>query len=311
MTEFSLKTTRWKRQGGTNMRTKIKPIRILIHFVLLGYALACVLPFLMVVSGSLSTEADIYASGYGIWPKHPTFLAYRILLLDAGRIVNAYRISIFVTALGTIAGLLVNTMMAHAMARRTLKYRNILSFYALLTMLFSGGLIPWYILCVNVLHMKNSLFALLLPPMAGAFNMFLLRNYLQTIPEEMFESAKIEGAGELLIFWRIILPLSKPVLATVALFMALMYWNDWFLGLMFIEKQPLQPLQLLLRTIISNSDFVRNSPNVGMMRRLALTLPSEGIKMAVTVITIGPIVFVYPFLQKYFVKGIMMGAVKG
>ena len=298
-------------RGRLHMRDRIKPVRILIYGILLIYALTCILPFLMVVSGSLSTEADIYEYGYGIVPRHPTFLAYQILLLDATRILNAYKISIIVTLTGTLAGLLVNTMMAYSMARRTLKYRKILSVYALVTLLFSGGLIPWYILCVNVLHLKNTLWALLLPSMAGAFNMFLLRNYLQTIPEEMFESAKIEGAGEFLIFRRIILPLSKPVLATVALFLALGYWNDWFLGLMFIEKQQMQPLQLLLRTIISNSDFVRNSPNVGQMRRLALTLPSEGIKMAVTVITIGPIIFIYPFLQKFFVKGIMLGAVKG
>jgi putative aldouronate transport system permease protein len=293
------------------MKKSIRPVQILIHLLLLCFALACLLPFVMVVAGSLSTEADIQKYGYGLVPRTLSVLSYRILLLDSTRILNAYRISILVSVAGTIVSLMVNTMMAYAMSRKTLKYRKFLSMYALLTMLFSGGMVPWYIVCVNYLHLKDSLLALILPPMAGAFNMFLIRNYMQTIPEEMPESAKIEGAGELRIFLQIMLPLSKPVLATVALFIILGYWNDWFLGLMFIDKTQLQPLQLLLRTIVSNSDFVRNSPNVGEMRRLAMLLPSEGIKMAVTVITIGPIIFVYPFLQKYFVKGIMIGAVKG
>jgi putative aldouronate transport system permease protein len=265
----------------------------------------------MVVSGSLSTEKDIFDYGYTLIPKHPTLLSYKVLLLGSSKVINAYKVSIIVTVCGTLLGLLVNALGGYALARRTLKYRNMLSLYALLTIMFNGGLVPWYIVCVNYLHLKDTLWALILPSVANAFYLYLIRNYLLSIPEELYESAKIEGSGEWRIFMQIILPLAKPVLATIGLFFALQYWNEWFLGLMFTDKQELQPLQLILRNIVNNIDFLRTSANAAEMQRLSAAIPSEGIKMAATVITIGPIVFVYPFLQKFFIKGIMVGAVKG
>ncbi|WP_338130561.1 carbohydrate ABC transporter permease [Cohnella ginsengisoli] len=152
---------------------------------------------------------------------------------------------------------------------------------------------------------------MILPPLANAFNMFLIRNFMMAIPEDLYESAKMDGASEYRIFFRLIAPLSVPVLATVGLFVALGYWNDWFLGLMFIDKQELQPLQLLLRTLVSNVEFLKSSSNAAAMQQISATIPSESIKMALTVITIGPIIFLYPFVQRYFVKGLMVGAVKG
>ncbi|MBM7564944.1 carbohydrate ABC transporter permease [Paenibacillus sacheonensis] len=282
-----------------------------IMLVISLFSLACLFPFLMVISGSLSTENDIVNYGYGLIPKHITFDSYRILFLGSNRIVDAYGISILVTGVGTVLSLIVNSMGAYVMARRSFKYRNILSIYVILTMLFSGGLVPWYIICVRYLELKDTIWAMILPPMANAFNMFLMRNFMQSIPEEIYESAKIDGASEIRIFSRLIIPLSVPVLATIGLFVALSYWNDWFLGLMFIDKQELQPLQLLLRTLISNVDFLRNSSNAAAMQRIMPQIPSESMKMALTVVTIGPIVFLYPFLQRYFVKGLMVGAVKG
>ncbi|RUS47495.1 carbohydrate ABC transporter permease [Cohnella sp. AR92] len=286
-------------------------VQVVMIGVLSIYSIFCLIPFLMVLSGSLSTEADISQHGYGLYPLHPNLDAYRILFLAADRVINGYKISIFVTVAGTFLALVVNYMGGYAMARRTLKYRNTLSIYALLTLMFNGGLVPWYIVCVNYLHLKDSVWALILPALAQGFNLFLIRNFLQSLPEELFESAKIDGAGELRIMFKIIAPLATPVLATVGLFIALNYWNDWYLGLMFIDNQSLQPLQLMLRTIVSNVDFLKNSGNAAEMQRVAATLPTEGVKMAVTVVTIGPIIFLYPFVQRYFVKGLVVGAVKG
>jgi putative aldouronate transport system permease protein len=285
--------------------------KTLIYFIVLLVSLFCLLPFIMIVTGSISNEQDIAKYGYTLLPKHIDLISYRVLLLDIKSIANSYKISMIVTIVGTFASLLINTMMAYAISRKTLKYRKVLSVYTLVTILFNGGMVPWYIVCVNYLHLKDKLIALIIPYLANAWYIFLLRNFVQTIPDAMHESAKIDGAGEYTIFFKIILRLMTPALATVGLFTALGYWNDWWLGLMLIDKTQLQPLQLLLRTIVSNIMFLKASTNAAAMQALIVTLPSEGIKMAICVITIGPIIFLYPFLQKYFVKGIMIGAVKG
>ncbi|REE85133.1 putative aldouronate transport system permease protein [Paenibacillus taihuensis] len=282
-----------------------------IILIITLFSVACLLPFLMVITGSLATENDIINNGYSLFPRHITLVSYKILLLGSNRIIDAYGISLLVTVVGTLLSVLVNSLGGYVMARRSFKYRNILSVYVIITMLFSGGLVPWYIVCVNYLHLKDTILAMILPPLAGAFNMFLIRNFLLSIPEDIYESAKMDGASEYRIYYQLILPLSKPVLATVGLFVALGYWNDWFLGLMFVDKQEYQPLQLLLRTLVSNVEFLRSSSNAIDMQRVAAQLPSESIKMALTVVTIGPIVFLYPFLQRYFVQGLMIGAVKG
>lgn len=172
-------------------------------------------------------------------------------------------------------------------------------------------MVPWFIVCRNMLHLKDSVWALILPYLANAWYIFLTRNYYRSIPAELVESAKIDGASEYRIFFQIILPLAKPVIATISLFISLNYWNDWWLGIMLIDNTDLQPLQLLLRTITSNIQFLSSSSNVNAITQAAGSIPSEGIKMATCIATIGPIILVYPFVQKYFVKGIMVGAVKG
>ncbi|KAI7260468.1 hypothetical protein KC345_g10051 [Hortaea werneckii] len=294
------------------MTAKKFSISQLILMLIVGvFSVTCLYPFIMVISGSLSNEQDIATYGYTLLPKHVTFDSYRILLLGSHRIVDAYGVSVLVTSVGTVLSLLLTAMAAYALSRRSFKLRGVLSVYVIITMLFSGGLVPWYIICVRYLDLKDTLWALILPSLANAFNLFLIRNFMHSIPEEIHESAKIDGAGEFRIFYRLIAPLALPVLATVGLFMALGYWNDWFLGLMFVDKQELQPLQLLLRTLISNVDFLRSSGNAAAMQRISAQIPSESMKMALTVVTIGPIVFLYPFLQRYFVKGLIVGAVKG
>ena len=288
-----------------------KLFKFLVHLTMGIISLACLLPFIMVVTGSLTNEQDIGKYGYTLLPKHIDFIAYRVLFLDAGRILNAYKISIIVTVAGTLLSLIINAMMAYAISRKDLKYRRFLNIFTLITILFNGGMVPWYIVCVNYMHLKDKLIALIIPYLANAWYIFLLRNYVQAIPDEMHESAKIDGAGEYTIFFKIIFRLMTPALATVGLFTALGYWNDWWLGLMLIDNQKLQPLQLLLRTVVSNITFIKTSPNASAISQLFSAIPTEGIKMAICVITIGPIIFLYPFVQRYFVKGIMVGAVKG
>lgn len=279
--------------------------------ILLIFAILCVLPFWLVLSGSLTSEAEIMSSGYGLFPKKVDFTAYRILMNNMSRILNGYKISLIVTVVGTTLSVLVVSLAAWPISQKCVKYHNALNFFVLFTMLFSGGMVPWFIVCRNMLHLTDTIWALILPYVANAWYIFLVRNYYRGIPDELVEAAKIDGAGEYRIFYQIIFPLSKPVLATIALFACLAYWNDWWLGIMLVDKVEMQPLQLLLRTITSNIQFLSSAGNVNAIAQASGAIPSEAIKMATCIITIGPIILVYPFVQKYFVKGIMVGAVKG
>ncbi|MFF2910569.1 carbohydrate ABC transporter permease [Paenibacillus sp. NPDC057934] len=280
-----------------------------LNLIVTLIALFCVIPFIIILSSSMTREMDILTSGYNLFPKNVDFAAYQYLFQRMSVILNGYKVTSLVTVIGTIASLAITAMIAYPLSLRRLKYRNYISAYVLLTMLFSGGMVPWYIICVKYLHLHNNMAALILPSMVNGFNVFLMRSYFSSIPEEMHESAKIDGSGEFRTLISIILPLSTPVFASVGLFIALGYWNDWWLGLMLIDKIELQPLQLLLRTIISNVDYLANSSVLATTADQMM--PRESIKMAATMITIGPIIFLYPFLQKYFVKGLMLGAIKG
>ncbi|MCA0756733.1 carbohydrate ABC transporter permease [Paenibacillus sp. N4] len=272
-------------------------------------ALACLVPFVLTFTASFTDENVLIANGISFVPELLSTNSYKLLFSDMGRVVSGYKITFAVTILGTALSLLVNALLAYPLAKRTLKYRNVLAFYCFFTMLFSGGIVPWYIITTQYLGLRNSLLALIIPYAANAWYMFLLRNYFKSLPEEIGESAQIDGAGELRIFFQIIMPLSVPALASVTLFISLQYWNDWWLGIMLNEEKSLMPLQLLLREIVSNAIFAQgeNATKIIGSERL----PTEGIKYAATIITIGPIIFLYPFLQKYFVKGLMVGAVKG
>lgn len=282
-----------------------------IALSLLMFAILCVLPFWLVLSGSLTSEAEIMSSGFGLFPKKIDFTAYKILMTNMSRILNGYKISLIVTAVGTALTVVVVSLAAWPISQNRVKYHNVLNFFVLFTMLFSGGMVPWFIVCRNMLHLTDTIWALILPYVANAWYIFLVRNYYRGIPDELVEAAKIDGAGEYRIFGQIIFPLSKPVLATIALFACLAYWNDWWLGIMLVDKVEMQPLQLLLRTITSNIQFLSTAGNANAVAVASSSIPSEAIKMATCIVTIGPIILVYPFVQKYFVKGIMVGAVKG
>lgn len=288
---------------------KVKFSKIIISTVVSIFAFLCLFPFILVVSGSLSSEIDILTYGFEVIPRHISISAYKALFVNFDAIVNAYKITIMVTVIGTTFSILICSLAGYAMSRKEIKGSKFISVYVLLTLLFNGGMVPWYIICVNYLHLKDSIISLIIPYLANAWYIFLFKNFFRSIPDAIHESAKIDGAGEYTIFFKIILSLSTPVLATVGLFTALGYWNDWWLGLMLIDRNELQPLQLLLRSVESNVDFLRSMSNNTVT--LKGNIPTEGVRMAICVVTIGPIIFLYPFLQRFFIKGIMIGAVKG
>lgn len=294
------------------MKEKMTIGRFLVHLFVIVFAFICLYPFLMVVGGSLMTNSEVMNGGFRVFPKEPTLASYKMLLGNGNLILNGYKITVTVTVVGTFLAVVVNGMMGYVLSRRNMAGRRILNLYVLLTMLFSGGMVPWYMICTKYLHLQNSIWALIVPSIVGAWNIYLIRNYFSGIPEELWESGKLDGASEFTIFSKIYLPLGKPVIATVVLFAALGYWNDWWLGLMLIDRTELQPLQMLLRTMMSNIQFLQTmSQQSSEVQALLASVPGDGVKMAMVIVTTGPIILLYPIVQKYFMKGIMVGAVKG
>jgi len=290
-------------------RTTDQIIFILLSYTVLGvFALFTLFPFVVLVVNSVASEHSIINYGYAVIPKEISFDAYSLVFRSPDKILRAYGVTILVTVAGTAISLFLASMAAYAMYRKDLKYRSALSFFIYFTTLFNGGLASYYIILSSSYRLKNSLLVLLLVPMFSAINILILRNFFRgSIPDSLNESAKIDGAGDFGIFIRIILPLSKPALASIGLFTALGYWNDWWTPMMFVEREALFPLQYVLYNIISS---VNLSSNV-IANASTVVLPQESLKLAMTVISTGPILFAYPFVQKYFVKGITLGSVKG
>jgi putative aldouronate transport system permease protein len=278
------------------------------------FAALCLYPFLLVISGSFTTKAYSTLHGFTLFPGASglTLAAYQALFVNKTFIINGYKVTLFTTTVGTLLSLAVNSMMGFVLSRKSLKLRRGINFYVLFTMLFSGGMVPWYIICIRYLDwMVDTIWALIIPMLASPWYIFLFRNYFFSVPDALYESAKIDGAGDFLIYRRIYIRLSTPVLATVTLFTALGYWNDWWLGMMLIRRDTLQPLQMLLRNIISNLQFLQTMESSPQVQMMMASLPSDSVRMALVIVTTGPILLLYPFVQRYFVKGIMVGAVKG
>lgn len=277
------------------------------YVILCIVAILCALPFILVVSGSFSDSAEIMKNGYSILPRGFSLDGYRSIFLFPKQIAKAYGISIFVTGMGTCIGLVVMTLCGYAISRSELKYRNVIAFLVYFTTLFSGGLVPWYIV-ISKLGLKNSIWALIIPSCCSSFYILLIRNFMKTIPDSLVESAKLDGAGELRILIKIVMPLSTPILATIALFLALAYWNDWYLASLYITDADMWPLQYRLYNILNAASKIAQA---GAENFTSKILPTETQKLANAVVATGPIIFLYPFLQKYFVQGISIGAVKG
>lgn len=286
-------------------KNKIEPFHILNVIFFLAASSIAILPLLIVLASSFSSERSIMVNGYSFIPKEWSVAAYKIVFGKGSSVINAYKITFFVTIVGTITAVFITTMMAYAISRKCLRYRNILSLIAYIPMVFSGGLVPFYITLVK-LHLQDNLLGLILPLLVSPFNLFLILNYFRGLPESFFDAAKVDGAGEFRIYSRIVLPLAIPGIATILLFYALGYWNEWFLALLLIENQKLYPLQYLLRRVLSSILFVQMGQTTDTS-----SIPAESTKMATVVVTVGPIIFLYPFIQKYFIKGITIGGVKG
>ncbi|MBM3187975.1 MAG: carbohydrate ABC transporter permease [Chloroflexi bacterium] len=284
--------------------------RFFVNLALLTFSVFCLVPFMVVISASLSTEAAIGKYGYTIFPKEFSALAYQIIFRDASRVMRSYGVSTVVTVAGASAGMLVMSLMAYALSRKQFQLRQGISFYIFFTMLFSGGLVPSYILITQYLGMKNTLWVLIVPGLMSGWYVLVLRTFFQDIPEELLDAAKMDGAGEWRIFFQIAVPLSTPGLATIALFTMLGYWNDFYTALLYIEKQELYPIQYLLWVILQSAEWLQRTEQAQLMSQ-ALRVPALPMRMAMAALAIGPIAFGYLFVQKYFIRGIRLGSLKG
>jgi putative aldouronate transport system permease protein len=276
--------------------------------ILIIFALICLLPLILIISSSFTDETAIVRNGYSFWPSEFSVSAYKMIFENPVRILKAYGMTIFVTAVGTTLGTFLNVMTGYVLQRKDFVWRNGFSFYFFFTTLFSGGLVPWYILVVRNLHMKNTIWVLIIPTLISVWYIILVKGFMTGIPYEITESAKIDGAGDFQIFIKLILPLAKPVVATIGLFTALTYWNDWYMCMLYVDKKEYMTLQYMLYQLMGSIKALRELASQTSIS--ASTMPIESTKMALTVITTGPIILLYPFVQKYFVKGLTVGSVK-
>lgn len=300
----------------TSVRSnKIKVAGSTIVFNIIGYifisllAFICLVPFIVLISGSLSAEQTIRLEGLSLLPKDFTWEAYEFIFREPTDIIRAYGVTIFVTAVGTGIGLIFLTMTAFVISRKDFKYRNFISFYFYFTTLFSGGMVCTYIFYIQYYDLKDSFLALILPGLTPVFYMLIMRNFVAGIPSALIESAKIDGAGELRIFFQIVLPLLGSGLATIGLFMALGYWNDWYNAMLYINTEEKYPLQYMLYNMTQKAAALSRIAH--LLGIPVENLPSTSLKMAMACVATGPIILVYPFVQKYFVKGVTIGSVKG
>lgn len=281
---------------------------IIVGVIAAAFCVMCLYPFAIIIGSSFETEKNFGLYGFSIFPRDFTTKAYSMVLGDS-QIFKAYAVTIGTTVIGTLISMFLTITMAYPLSLKKVKYRNIVTFYVYFTMLFGGGLVPTYLLISKTLNMKNNPIALVLPVAFVAWNMFLMRNFFAALPSELAESAYIDGANDIQILTKIILPVSVPGIATISLFYALNYWNQWFNAMLYIEKSDYYPLQYLLMRMLRSVDSMRE-----MARSTGISMgdiPQNSLRMATTVVAIGPVVLLYPFAQKYFTSGLTVGAIKG
>lgn len=279
---------------------------IILHIFFILFSIVILYPVLLAVGISFSDQNSIIEYGYRIIPVKWSLDGYR-LAFSSGDILSAYKVTILATVVGTVLSVIVQMLYAYPLSRKSFKGRNFFTFYAYFASIFSGGMVPWYIVCTKFLHLQNSFWALVLPSIFGFFNVVILRTFINSnVPDEMIEAAKIDGCSEMGIFWKMIVPLSKAGMATIGLFAMLVYWNDYYLPMMLITDKNLYNLQYLLQMIFLNSEALEQYGKANVAE-----MPREVTRFAMCVITMGPIIFAYPFFQKYFVKGMVVGSVKG
>lgn len=306
-----------KRRGGpVNRPTTIKlaksdyTLKTISYVTITLFSLFCALPFILIISASFSSESEIMKSGFGLWPKGFTLTAYEFIFNSPRQILGSYAVTIIMTVAGTAIGLFIISMTGYALFRRDFRYRNVISFFIYFTTLFSAGLAPTFLWVGRDLGLRGSYLAVFLQLLMTPWLIILMKNFMRTVPYEIVESGKVDGAGDFRIFAQLTLPMMKPALATIGLFLALGYWNEWYLSSLYLGSSvEFKPLQYYLYNVINTANALRNS--VAGDNVVISELPSNTLKMASAVIATGPILLVYPFVQKYFVTGITVGAVKG
>ncbi len=291
--------------------TESKSFNRVATIILTVLVIVTLLPIVLLVIASFTQEQALIQDGYSFFPKAFSLDAYYYMVKQGVVIIRSYGISFLVTILGTVLSVLVTTTLAYPMSRKAFKYRNILSFFVFFTMLFNGGIVPSYIMWSRFFHIKNTIWALIIPNyLVTAFNVILVKNFYQNnVPDALVEAAQIDGASELRIFYKIMFPLSRPVVATISLFTGLCYWNDWTNGLYYVDNEKFYSIQLLLMKIMNNIQALK--ANSALMGTGSVELPGTSVRMAMAFVGILPILIVYPFVQKYLVEGVVIGAVKG
>lgn len=302
-----------KKRKKTRDFNQFHPVTDTMMTILLGlFTIACLFPFAYVIVISFTSEESIVRNGFQLIPETWSLDAYRYLWSTKEQLLQSYWITIVVTILGTLISVSMITLYSYAISRPQFKYRKFFTFFAFFTMLFSGGMVPTYIVVTQFLGIKNTIWALILPLAMNAFYIIIMRTFfMRSVPEPILESARIDGASEFRTFLQIVIPLSLPGIATIALFSTLGYWNDWFNALLYIDQPNLVPLQSLLMKIEANLEFMRQNADINSAQsNLFNTIPADAAKMAMVVIATLPIAISYPFFQKYFISGLTIGGVK-
>lgn len=284
----------------------------IIHIILILMALIMILPFVLLFISSVTDEITLIQNGYSFFPKKFSVEAYRYLVKSGEKILKAYGMTFLITIAGTVCNILLSSLLAYGLSLKGLPGRKILSFFVFFTMLFNGGLVPTYLMYTSIFHIKNTFFALIIPQfLMSAMNVIMIRTFFQnSIPTALYEACKIDGGGHFRIYKNIVLPLGKPILVSMGLFSALAYWNDWTNALYYVNNRDLWGIQSLLNEMMMNIQYLSQNSNVGSQVDLS-ALPSTSVRMAIAFIGVLPVLCVFPFLQKYFAKGIAVGAVKG
>lgn len=293
------------------LRTKSDRIVMVIVYLIVGlFALACLYPLVLTFMTSVTDEQTLIRNGYQLFPEKFSLAAYEMIATTmSSKVLDAYKITVFVTVAGTALSLLVTASVGYVVSVKDFKQRNIINMFLYIPMVFSAGLLPWYIVCTKYYQLTNTIWALILPPCLNVFNVFLMRNFFSSLPTAVFESARIDGAGHYRIFVQIAIPMAQVGIITVGMLYALGYWNDYYNALMFVRKSEMFPMQYYLYSILSNIQFAARQSQTRTNYNIAI--PSETMKMAIIIVTILPILFLYPFIQRYIVKGVVVGAVKG
>lgn len=292
------------------MKNRHQIEQIILNCIMVLLSLCCLVPFVLLITSSLTDETSLMQNGYSLFPKVWSLDSYQYLFRSGSKIFRGYGMTLLVTAVGTLCSMLMTTLFAYPLSRKDLPGRNKIAFFVFFTMLFNGGLVPTYMMWTQIFHIKNTVAALIVPAlMMNAFYVIMTRSYFTAnIPEALIEAARIDGAGEYKTLVKVVLPLSTPMMATIGLMIGLGYWNDWLNGLYYVTDTKLFTIQNILTRMIQDIQFLANN---SMTSSAAIKLPSIGIRMAIAVIGVLPMFCIYPFFQKYFVKGITVGGVKG